>query len=741
MKKFIKVTLIIFFILLLATLVGLGFYISSIYINARAMKLNEDILSSPYISVQVYDKENKPLKEDNEINRNFAKIDELSADTKNAFISIEDKSFYSHHGVNYKRIAKAMLNNIKSRSLKEGASTITQQLVKNTQLTSEKTFERKIKEVALAQKIEAKYSKDEILQNYLNIIYFGNNCYGIENAANYYFSKHAKELNLEESAMLAGLIKSPAKYSPIRNKENCINRRNLVLSEMYKDEVISTEDYNKAKNSPINLSINNERKNKLNSYSQASIDEAEMILGLPARQIALKGYKIYTYQNHNKQEALENAINSQNLETDSAGIVINNSNHSIEAYIGDSIFKILDAKRQPGSCIKPVLVYAPALNEDIIYPCSQILDEKTSISNYTPKNVGNVYRGYVSAREALSKSINIPAVKVLSYLGIDKGKAYAENMGITFDEKDDSYTLALGGMTYGVSLQQLAGAYSTFANNGYYAAPKFVSFITDKNNRLVYINKPKAQQVLREDCAYLITDMLRTCATSGTAKKLASLNMDIASKTGTVGKSNSKENLDAWNISYTKEQTCGIWIGNLDNTPINYAGGNQPTEIVKQYFASVKDNSTFTTPESIVEKNIDGTELSENHRIVLANNYIPERYTQKEIFSIFNLPSDVSNKFTSMPKTDFNSKVENNKAIISFNAKDYVTYNFKANDKVLKSISNKNGEQIVTIDLLTPKQTITIDYFYTLSPEINNTDKINFIKTNKTNISKDKWFI
>lgn len=741
MKKFIKVTLIIFFILLLATLVGLGFYISSIYINARAMKLNEDILSSPYISVQVYDNENKPLKEDNEINKNFAKIDELSADTKNAFISIEDKSFYSHHGVNYKRIAKAMVNNIKSRSLKEGASTITQQLVKNTQLTSEKTFERKIKEVALAQKIEAKYSKDEILQNYLNIIYFGNNCYGIENAANYYFSKRAKELNLEESAMLAGLIKSPAKYSPIRNKENCINRRNLVLSEMYKDEVISTEDYNKAKNSPLNLSINNERKNKLNSYSQASIDEAEMILGLPARQIALKGYKIYTYQNHDKQEALENAINSQNLETDSAGIVINNSNHSIEAYVGDSIFKILDAKRQPGSCIKPILVYAPALNEDIIYPCSQILDEKTSISNYTPKNVGNVYRGYVSAREALSKSINIPAVKVLSYLGIDKGKAYAENMGITFDEKDDSYTLALGGMTYGVNLQQLAGAYSTFANNGYYATPKFVSFITNKNNRLVYINKPKAQQVLREDCAYLITDMLRTCATSGTAKKLASLNMDIASKTGTVGKSNSKENLDAWNISYTKEQTCGIWIGNLDNTPINYAGGNQPTEIVKQFFASVKDNSTFTTPESIVEKNIDGTELSENHRIVLANNYIPERYTQKEIFSIFNLPSDVSNKFTSMPKTDFNSKVENNKAIISFNAKDYVTYNFKANDKVLKSISNKNGEQIVTIDLLTPKQTITIDYFYTLSPEINNIDKINFIKTNKTNISKDKWFI
>ena len=186
MKKFIKISLIIFTILLLVGLVALGLYISSIYINARAIKLDENALSSPYISVQVLDSENKPIKEDNEINKSFASINNLSDNTKNAFISIEDKSFYQHHGVNYKRIAKAMVNNIKARKLKEGASTITQQLVKNTQLTSEKTFERKIKEVALAQKIEAKYSKDQILEQYLNIIYFGNNCYGIESASNYY---------------------------------------------------------------------------------------------------------------------------------------------------------------------------------------------------------------------------------------------------------------------------------------------------------------------------------------------------------------------------------------------------------------------------------------------------------------------------------------------------------------------------------------------------------------------------
>lgn len=741
MKKFIKVTLIIIFLLFLAALIGLSFYISSTYINAKGMKLDKDALNSPYINVKVYDSENKPIKEDNELNKAFARINTLSDQTKNAFISIEDKSFYHHKGINYKRILKASLNNLKAGKLKEGGSTITQQLVKNTLLTSEKTFERKIKEVALAQKIENKYTKDQILELYLNIIYFGNNCYGIESAANYYFSKNAKDLSVEEAAMLAGLIKSPAKYSPIKNYDNSLKRRNLVLSEMNKDGLLSTEEYNRAKNSKIELNINGERKNRLNSYSQAAIDEAESVLGLPAKQIALKGYKIYTYQNQVKQKALQEAIKSQDVESDYAGIIIDNARHAVVAYIGNSVFKILDAKRQPGSCIKPVLVYAPALNEDVIYPCSQILDEKTTISDYTPKNVGGIYHGYVTARESLSKSINVPAVKVLSYVGIDKAKAYAEEMGIDFDEKDDSFSLALGGMTYGVNIKQLAGAFSTFALGGNFASPSFISFITDKNDKLVYVNKPKERQILREDSAYLLTDMLKTCVKSGTAKKLASLNLDLASKTGTVGKPNSKQNLDAWNISYTKEQTCGVWLGNLDNTPISYAGGNQPTEIVKNYFENIKDKSQFIKPDNIVERQIDITELNENHRVVLANSYMPERYTQKEIFSTLNLPSDISSKFTKIDKTTFNSKVENNNAIIEFDAKDYVTYNFNNNGKKT-TISGKKGEQTVTLPLTQARQNVEIEYYYTLSPEIRERDTISFIKTKKTQkYDNKKWFI
>ena len=741
MKKSFKWILLIIFFIVLAALLAAGFYISSIYMNARAMAIDEDALSSSEVYIEVYDKENKPIKEFNEINKQYANIENLSDTTKNAFISIEDKSFYSHSGVNYKRMVKALINDVKARKLKEGASTITQQLVKNTQLTSDKTVERKIKEIALAQKLEKRYSKDEILEKYLNIIYFGNNCYGIESASNYYFSKSAKDLSSSEAATLAAIIKSPAKYSPTKNPDNCLKRRNLVLSEMYKDNFIQADEYNLAINKPLSLTINEKPKNKLNSYSQSAIDEAVSILKIPAKKIALKGYKIYTYQDQEKQNALTNAIDIEGLDCNSAAVVIDNNNHTVQAYVGSSNYKILDAKRQPGSCIKPVLVYAPALNEDIIYPCTPLLDEKTTISDYTPKNIGDVYRGYISAREALSKSINIPSVKVLSYVGIDKAKSYAEDMGFVFDEKDDSYSLALGGMTYGVNLVQLASSYSTFANGGKFAPAKFVSFITDKNNKLVYVNKPHEKQVLREDASYLITDMLKTCAKSGTAKKLASLDKEIAAKTGTVGKSNSKQNLDAWNVSYTKDQTICVWLGNLDNSPISYAGGNQPTEIARRYFSQVEDNSHFSVPSSIVEKDIDATELYENHRIVLAGNSTPERYTQKELFSRFNLPTDISNKFVNMEKQSFKGKVNGSNAEIEFDAKNYITYVFKSNGKTLKEISGLNSKQKVILPLKNQKQTISIDYYITINPDVNESEEITFIKTKQNSSDKDKWFI
>lgn len=740
MKKFIKYFFISLTILILILLVSLSFYIGSIYTNALKIDIDEAKLSAPFTTIEIYDNDNKPIREDNTINENFVEGYELSEDTKNAFISIEDKDFYTHHGVNYKRMVKAMINNIKAGKFKEGASTITQQLIKNSHLTSAKTFERKITEIALSQKLEKQYSKDEILSQYLNIIYFGNNCYGIEDASQFYFSKPAKELTISESAMLAGLIKSPSKYSPIKNPENALTRRNIVITEMEKDGKISMEEAIKAKNQPLNLKIDTHSKNKLNSYSQAAIDEAEEILQIPAQQIALQGYKIYTYQNEKLQNDLQNAFESTDHNCNHAGIVIDNKSHSIVAYTGKGDYKILDCKRQPGSCIKPILVYGPALNEDVIYPCTQLLDEKTEIADFKPKNIGNVYHGYVSARESLSKSINIPAVKILSYVGIDKAKQYAEDMGLSFVEADEGYCLALGGMTYGVNIKQLAGAYSTFANLGKFSQPQFISFISDKNGKIVYVHKAEEKQVLREDSSYLLTDMLKTCGQSGTGKKLSELEIEIATKTGTVGKSGTKQNLDAWNVSYTPNLTCAVWLGNLDNTPIDYTGGNQPTEIAKNFFKTNKTTEKFKKPDSIVEKNIDTIELEENHRIVLANEYMPERYTQQELFSSFNLPNSYSDKFAKAQIPSYTSKVVNNNAIITFTANEYLTYQIYEEDKLKQEISNKTGSQTFEIPLTKNKQKLKFKTFYTLSPEIEDEDEITFVKSNKITNNK-RWYI
>lgn len=498
-------------------------------------------------------------------------------------------------------MAKAMLKNIKSRQTKEGASTISQQLIKNTHLSSEKTYSRKIKEISLARKMEKELSKDEILENYFNVIYFGNNIYGIENASKFYFSKPASELDLGESAILAALIKSPANYCPINNPDNCIKRRNLVLSEMKVDGYINEEDYKQEVEKPLQININKNFDNGQNSYSQAAINAASSILKMPAKQIAIGGFKIYTYQNKLKQEALKNALLNEEISYDKAGISINNETNGIEAFYGESSFSILKAKRQPGSTIKPILVYGPAMNENIISPATKILDDEININGYTPKNFSKTYSGYISVREAISKSINIPAVKTLSYLGIDKAKYYGERLGIKFDSNDNGYALALGGMTYGTDIKTLASAYSTFSKNGFFAPASFISKITDKNGNVVFENTKIYDQVLREDANYLLLSTLITTAKTGTSKKLNSLPYMVAAKTGTVG--NDESNTDAYNIALTFEDTTAIWIGDLSGGNIGkITGGIQPTNIVKNYFNSIYKKHTpkdFSTPSSV----------------------------------------------------------------------------------------------------------------------------------------------
>ena len=697
MKKILKISLIS--ILILAILFSLaigGFLIYSVSVSK--VQFSKEKIAENTLSIQVYNANNALIKEENTISDEKVKLSTLPGYVKEAFISIEDKDFYKHHGLNYKRMAKAMLTNIKNMKLKEGASTISQQLIKNTHLTSQKTFSRKINEIFLALELEKNFTKEEILEYYLNIIYFGDNSYGIESASKHYFSKSAKELTLDEACTLAGMIKSPNYYSPVSNPDRCKARRNLVLKEMLKDGKISEQTFQENFSKKLTLNLSTDTSNKLNSYAENAIVEASKILKMPAKQIALNEYKIYTFQSPDKQKALNSTFESLKPENDSALISINAKNGAVEAFIGNSNYRVLEQKRQPGSAIKPILVYAPAINEDIIYPATQILDEPISIDGYSPKNVGGKYSGYVSARECLSKSLNVPTIKIASYVGLDKMKNYISKLGIELDKKDNNYAICLGGFTYGTSLQNLAGAYTSLANGGKYNKPQFVSYITDKKGKIVYKSNFQNLRVFREDTACLITDMLETSAKTGTAKKLASFKFDVASKTGTVG--TAKGNTDAYNVSYTQEDVFAAWVGNMDNSAISTVGGGLPTEMAKEYFTKIyseKAPDKFLKPSSIEEVDLDALELENNHRLVKANSLVPEKYRVKEIFSKFNLPDEVSETYLNvLPARIFGSVDKSGNVSLWFDAQNFMSYEvYKVcnGEKVLlKTIENKDGK-------------------------------------------------
>ncbi len=734
------------FIITFVVIVLFALFVFGLFIFPSKVKFDIEKIKYSNVSVNVLDN-NNCLLHNTTTNGMYIKLNTLNKRTKDAFISIEDKSFYSHHGINYKRILGATIKNLTSFSLKQGASTISQQLIKNTHLTNEKTFSRKINEIKLTKELEKKLSKDEILEYYLNIIYFGDNCYGIESASNHYFSKSAKELNLSECAMLAGMIKSPNAYNPIRNPQKARLRRNLVLDEMLSDKKISFDEYNTAKNNDVNVCITNLPSNLLNTYKNACICEACDILKMPQKQIAIGGYCIYSYFDKEKQENLENCFSAYaSNDCDYSGISISNDG-KIEAYYANSNIELINVKRQPGSTIKPVLVYSPAVNENIISPITQIKDEKIDINGYSPSNVNSKYYGYISARDCLAKSLNVPAVKILGYTGIDKSKDYATKCGIEFDSNDNNLGIALGGMTYGVSLKNLTGAYSIFCNNGEYIEPKFVNYITDKNGKIIYRNITKSTSVIRDDTAYLVTDMLKECAQNGTGRKLGDLKFDVATKTGTVGK---KFNTDAYNISYTTKDIVGVWIGNIENNPIDTVGSGIPTDIVKLYLQKIYTNSSpakFKQPSSVFCERIDMLSLNNDHVVYKANNFIPEKYIKEEIFSKFNPPKDKSTNFISLSPPVLCGKIENKKAELWFEANDYLIYEiYKTdgeNDTLLAVVANKNGKctQSFDINQRTSYFVVTKIKNYADNTEVIS-DKSNVIELlpNKNVSNYSKWY-
>ena len=748
-NKFWKITL--YSLLSLFFLISMLFCLFHFDILSNIINLKFDKTKLNYASTQIrmYDQKNKLILSDHNQVKNI-NFDDIPKNLINAFISIEDKNFYKHKGINYKRIIGATIKNIKSLKLKEGASTISQQLIKNTHLTNEKTFKRKIKEILLTKKMEKELTKDEIITAYLNAIYFGNGAFGINQASQRYFSKEPKDLSLSESAILAGVIKSPLTYSPLSNLEKCKRRRNLVLKEMLKANKISNEEYTQAINQNIILNIN---KNFLgnNTYYSAVIDEVCNILKTTEKDLLLKDYKIYTYKNEELQSLIEQEVNKTNEHTnnflcDSLAMIIDNKTGGVLAFCGKSDYNLLNLNRQPGSTLKPIISYAPALEHNIITPLTPILDEKITINGYSPKNYNNKYNGWISAKDSLAKSLNIPSVKILNYTGIEKAKKFANNLNIKFDNSDNGYSLALGGLTNGIKIKDLINSYQAFANNGKYIKSSFIKEIKTNNGKTIYKNNEIGKQVMKESTAFLITDMLKSCVKNGTSRKLSLPNYDIAAKTGTVGISNStdKENIDAWNISYTPDITLGVWIGSTNQNsylPKNITGANAPSNIAQNFYKkAILPRNTFNIPNSVSECEINEMEY-QNNKLLLASQSTPERYKIKGYFSNDNIPKGTSDMFEKINDISISGKkIDENTVEIFFTASKHLKYTLvrecEDNKLIIASIQDK--QDIITItDSNLAKGNI---YTYYLLAEFK--DNIYFNKPSKhTTSNKIKIFL
>lgn len=711
LKKVFRVISIVIISLVLISLLIVFCYVTYSIKDVKSVDVtltnNEENYS------EIFDNNGNELKYSEKLKDNYIKLNDIPDFTKQAFISIEDKNFYNHNGLNYKRIAKATYNNLKSKSMQEGASTITQQLVKNRFLTNEKTFNRKIKEAYLSKKLEKTENKDKIFETYLNTIYFGNGAYGIGNASKTFFNKEPKDLTISESCVLAGCIKSPKNYSPLNDITKSKNRRDIVLGEMLKDGKISEIEYTDAINEDIDISSSNKSStiDSLDIYSQFVLQEASQILNTSISNILYGGYKIYTNQDYDIQEKLNEIINDDKYypknrngnEADSLSIILDN-NQRVLAVSGKSNYSLVNIKRQPGSLIKPILTFAPAINEGLVNAKTQILDEEIEIDGYKPNNVGNKFYGYISCEDIVAKSLNIPTIKLTEQLGLNNAINYAKKCGIKFNENEDyNLAIALGGFTDGVTLKEITDSYSVLTNNGNYKISSFIKEIKNNYNIPLYVEQMSETKVYDTSTPYLMTDILKYSVKNGTSKKLSKFAFDVAGKTGTVAVKNTNLNTDAYSLAYTTEHTMSVWLGDYSMEEDFYLEGNNNggtycTQIISDMFDYLYKNhnpQNFEIPDTVQEIIIDKKTLDEDHIVVLGNN-VPERYQAKCLVSKKFMPSISSTKFETIEPFDFEIINYKNSCEISFNAKDYLEYKIyrKSNSNFIpiSTIKNKDGQ-------------------------------------------------
>lgn len=628
---------------------------------------------------------------------------EIPEHLKNAFIALEDKRFYSHHGVDYIRIAGAAVANIKSGRRAQGGSTITQQIAKNAFLTSEKSFSRKLKEARLAVSLERRMSKDEILETYLNMLYFGSGEYGIKNAARRFFGCEVKDLTIAQSAMLAGIVKSPTKYNPVNNYENALSRSKLVLSLMKEQGKITDTEYNEALNEKINIADDKSALNFDKTYVVNALLEACMILNVDEKELRARGYKLYTYLEPQKQSVLRDLINDKAYYSDQsalcAAIDCDVESGGIRALCSNFSADFRSFRRQSGSVLKPLVCYAPAFENGLLSPASILEDTPTDFDGYSPENYAGKYYGNVSARDALAYSLNVPAVATLKAVGVQSGYSALRAMGFALAE-DDNLSLALGSTLNGCSFTEILGGYMTLASGGISKNAMFIRSIEDKDGNVIYSHNASGARVFSPETAYLTTNCLKACSEYGTAKKLSSLGFAVASKTGTVESQGG--NADAYNVTYTTKDCVLFWQGSERyDKPLSskITGGGLPTLMCKDYLSKIYSQSApsdFNVPEGIIEINLDKIAYEEG-KTVIASDKAPEKYVIKDIFDERHIPLEKDNSFDYPAASGFEAKTEGKTVTITFTADPHLNYkvvkkSLFTDDKVILDVKNQSGE-------------------------------------------------
>lgn len=580
------------------------FFCLSAYLTYAAKTANiGDLKAELQKTTVVYDKDGDRAGTLYSQKGTYVNLKKISPKLQNAVLSTEDRNFYHEYGFSIKGIIRAVVLAIKNKIMGEnyiagGGSTITQQLVKNALLSQQQTLTRKVRELFLAIEVENVYSKKEILTMYLNNAYFGRGIWGVEDASERYFGVHASELSTSQAAMLAGMLRSAVIYDPIAHHKNALARRNLVLDLMVENKKLTISQAKIAKAQAIKI-VNNYKRGATYQYPwffDAVISEAISRYGLTESDIMNRGYKIYTTLGQRIQTAMQTQFNSTwnypTSDVQAASVAINPKTGGVLAIIGGRgkhVFRgfnrATQMKRQPGSTMKPLAVYAPAIENGMKYD-DELSDKKTSFgsNNYTPTNESGFYQNKMPMYQALQQSINVPAVWLLNKIGVSEGYDMAQKFGMQLNKSDKNLALALGGTHTGISPLQLAQAYGAFANNGVMKHAYFIRKIVDASGNVI-VNNTKAKQtkVMASSTAKTMTSMMQGVFSYGTGATSRPTGYTIAGKTGTTEATGTKETSgsnDKWIAGYTPDIVVATWEGydtnsngkTLSVNPVNNVG-------------------------------------------------------------------------------------------------------------------------------------------------------------------------